>query len=99
METSATRAKELNNALLDPKLKVFADEVMAAYKYESSRIAKLLETGGPLTEVEVQMLNYHKAQRSCYAHILNIKRTLEDELSTFLEETSSETADVKESVE
>lgn len=93
------RMKEVSNTVLDPKFKVFAEEINQAYIYETSRIAKILDKPEPLTEMEVRALDFHKAKRSCYAHILGVKRSLEDELSNFLEETSSETADVKESVE
>lgn len=98
--TPVLRAKEIDKTLNDPKFKVFADEVLQLYKHECHCIGKLLDTPGQaLVEVEVARLNYHRARRRCFADILSIKRSLEDELSTFLEETSLDADNVKDTAE
>ena len=97
--TPVLRAKEIDKTLNDPKFKVFADEVLELYKYECHCIGKLMDSPEPLTDTEIDRLNYHKARRRCFGDLLSIKRSFEDELSAFLEETSLDADNVKDTAE
>lgn len=92
-------AKEIGQALSDPKLKIFADEILALFNYECALLAKLIDKPEPLTDIEVRAIDFHKARRSCFASVLGIKRTLEQDLKDFLDSTSPDADGVKETAE